>query len=83
MLAPRAARWDREASFPTDNYRDMHARGLLGICIPAAEGGRGAVMAWPPDGRGERVFAELFGLAGTGRCRPVPCPTAQRTAARP
>jgi alkylation response protein AidB-like acyl-CoA dehydrogenase len=42
VLAPRAARWDREASFPTDNYRDMHGNGLLGICIPEAEGGRGA-----------------------------------------
>mgnify|MGYP002780874944 CR=1 FL=1 len=42
VLAPRAARWDREASFPVDNYRDMHAEGLLGICIPVDEGGLGA-----------------------------------------
>ncbi|MDO9711671.1 acyl-CoA dehydrogenase family protein [Paracraurococcus lichenis] len=42
VLAPRAARWDREASFPTDNYRDMHGKGLLGICIPREEGGLGA-----------------------------------------
>jgi alkylation response protein AidB-like acyl-CoA dehydrogenase len=42
VLAPRAARWDREAAFPTDNYRDMHAEGLLGICIPEDEGGLGA-----------------------------------------
>ncbi|MDO9503024.1 acyl-CoA dehydrogenase family protein [Falsiroseomonas sp.] len=42
VLAPRAARWDREASFPIDNYRDMHREGLLGICIPAEEGGLGA-----------------------------------------
>jgi alkylation response protein AidB-like acyl-CoA dehydrogenase len=42
VLAPRAARWDREAAFPTDNYRDMHREGLLGICIPADEGGLGA-----------------------------------------
>jgi alkylation response protein AidB-like acyl-CoA dehydrogenase len=42
VLAPRAARWDREATFPVDNYRDMHAEGLLGICIPAEEGGLGA-----------------------------------------
>jgi alkylation response protein AidB-like acyl-CoA dehydrogenase len=42
VLAPRAARWDREASFPTDNYRDMHEAGLLGICIPAEDGGLGA-----------------------------------------
>ncbi|MCO6414716.1 acyl-CoA dehydrogenase family protein [Siccirubricoccus sp. KC 17139] len=42
VLAPRAARWDREASFPTENYRDMHRNGLLGICIPREEGGEGA-----------------------------------------
>jgi alkylation response protein AidB-like acyl-CoA dehydrogenase len=42
VLAPRAARWDRDAAFPIDNYRDMHAEGLLGICIPENEGGLGA-----------------------------------------
>jgi alkylation response protein AidB-like acyl-CoA dehydrogenase len=42
VLAPRAARWDREASFPTENYRDMHANGLLGVCVPAEDGGLGA-----------------------------------------
>jgi alkylation response protein AidB-like acyl-CoA dehydrogenase len=42
VLAPRAARWDREASFPTENYRDMHREGLLGVCVPAADGGLGA-----------------------------------------
>ena len=42
ILAPRAAKWDREAAFPIDNYRDMHAEGWLGICIPRAEGGLGA-----------------------------------------
>src|SRR5947209_3817063 len=42
VLAPRAARYDREASFPIENFRDMHAEGLLAICIPRAEGGLGA-----------------------------------------
>ncbi|MEI6160712.1 MAG: acyl-CoA dehydrogenase family protein [Roseococcus sp.] len=42
VLAPRAARWDREAAFPTDNYDDMRREGWLGICIPAADGGMGA-----------------------------------------
>jgi alkylation response protein AidB-like acyl-CoA dehydrogenase len=42
VLAPRAARWDREAIFPMENYRDMHREGLLGIGIPDAEGGMGA-----------------------------------------
>jgi alkylation response protein AidB-like acyl-CoA dehydrogenase len=41
-LAPRAARWDREAIFPTENYADMHRNGLLAICVPKAEGGAGA-----------------------------------------
>ena len=41
-FAPRAARWDREASFPFDNYADLRAAGLLGICVPAAHGGLGA-----------------------------------------
>jgi alkylation response protein AidB-like acyl-CoA dehydrogenase len=41
-FAPRAARWDREASFPFDNYADLRAAGLLGICVPTAHGGLGA-----------------------------------------
>jgi alkylation response protein AidB-like acyl-CoA dehydrogenase len=42
VLAPRASKWDRDATFPTDNYRDMHREGLLGVCIPKDEGGIGA-----------------------------------------
>jgi alkylation response protein AidB-like acyl-CoA dehydrogenase len=42
ILAPRAQKWDREAAFPIDNYRDMHAEGWLGVCIPREEGGLGA-----------------------------------------
>ena len=42
ILAPRAAKWDREAAFPIDNYRDMHTEGWLGVCIPREEGGLGA-----------------------------------------
>ena len=41
-FAPRAAEYDREAKFPTENYRDMANEGILGICIPEAEGGLGA-----------------------------------------
>jgi alkylation response protein AidB-like acyl-CoA dehydrogenase len=41
-FAPRAARHDREASFPFDNYADLRAAGLLGICIPREQGGLGA-----------------------------------------
>jgi alkylation response protein AidB-like acyl-CoA dehydrogenase len=44
-LAPRAAKHDREASFPIENFRDMHAEGLLAICIPREDGGVGADFA--------------------------------------
>jgi alkylation response protein AidB-like acyl-CoA dehydrogenase len=42
VLAPRAQKYDREASFPIENFRDMHPEGLLAICIPKEEGGLGA-----------------------------------------
>ena len=41
-FAPRAAQHDREASFPTENYRDLREAGLLAICIPRSHGGIGA-----------------------------------------
>jgi alkylation response protein AidB-like acyl-CoA dehydrogenase len=42
VLAPRAAQHDRDATFPLENFRDMHRAGLLGICIPEEDGGLGA-----------------------------------------
>ena len=42
VLAPRAAQHDRDATFPIENFRDMHGEGLLGICIPGEDGGLGA-----------------------------------------
>src|SRR6266446_4191844 len=42
VLAPRAEKHDREATFPIENFRDMHGEGLLGICILKQHGGLGA-----------------------------------------
>jgi alkylation response protein AidB-like acyl-CoA dehydrogenase len=42
VLAPRAAEHDRDATFPIENFRDMHGEGLLSVCIPKANGGVGA-----------------------------------------
>lgn len=44
-FAPRAATWDREASFPFANYDDLRDAGLLGICVPREYGGEGADFA--------------------------------------
>ena len=41
-FAPRAEKYDREASFPFENYDDLRAAGLLGLCVPKAHGGMGA-----------------------------------------
>ncbi|MFC7435588.1 acyl-CoA dehydrogenase family protein [Hydrogenophaga bisanensis] len=41
-FAPRAAQWDREASFPFANYDDLREAGFLKLCVPAGHGGLGA-----------------------------------------
>jgi alkylation response protein AidB-like acyl-CoA dehydrogenase len=41
-LAPRAARYDAEASFPFESYRDLHQAGLLALNVPKEYGGLGA-----------------------------------------
>jgi len=33
VLSARAAAHDRDATFPIENFRDMHGEGLLAICI--------------------------------------------------
>ena len=41
-FAKRAAKYDREASFPFENYADLKKAGLLGLCVPEKFGGMGA-----------------------------------------
>jgi len=41
-FAERAGRYDREASFPYENYAELRDAGLLGLCVPEKFGGRGA-----------------------------------------
>jgi alkylation response protein AidB-like acyl-CoA dehydrogenase len=38
----RAERHDRDATFPFDDYADLRAEGLLGLCVPERYGGLGA-----------------------------------------
>src|SRR4029453_1202007 len=44
-FAPRAAQWDRDATFPFANYDDLRQAGLLALCVPEAHGGHGADYA--------------------------------------
>jgi alkylation response protein AidB-like acyl-CoA dehydrogenase len=41
-FAERAAKYDREASFPIENYAELKRAGLLGLCVPQQFGGLGA-----------------------------------------
>jgi alkylation response protein AidB-like acyl-CoA dehydrogenase len=45
QLAARAAKYDREASFPHENYADLRKAGLLALCVPEPHGGLGADFA--------------------------------------
>ena len=40
-FAPRAARYDEEASFPFENYDDMRDAGILAMTVPEEHGGLG------------------------------------------
>jgi alkylation response protein AidB-like acyl-CoA dehydrogenase len=41
-FAGRADRYDREASFPYENFADLRAAGLYALCVPERFGGLGA-----------------------------------------
>ncbi len=41
-FAPRAARYDADATFPFENYDDLRDAGLLKLCVPTRHGGLGA-----------------------------------------
>jgi alkylation response protein AidB-like acyl-CoA dehydrogenase len=41
-FAARAERYDREASFPFENFAELREAGLLALCVPEKFGGRGA-----------------------------------------
>ena len=40
-FAERADTHDRDATFPSENWAELRDAGLLGLCIPAADGGLG------------------------------------------
>ncbi len=42
IIAKRSATFDREARFPTENWDDFKAAGLLGLAVPTTAGGLGA-----------------------------------------
>ena len=45
VMKERAVVYDRQASFPFENFADFRANGLLGVSVPARFGGLGASYA--------------------------------------
>jgi len=41
-IAPHAAGWDREHTFPREIFAQLGELGLMGVCVPEADGGAGA-----------------------------------------
>src|ERR671939_1930270 len=41
-VAPQAAAWDREHTFPKQVVQHLGELGLMGVCVPEANGGAGA-----------------------------------------
>ncbi|MYJ48434.1 MAG: acyl-CoA dehydrogenase family protein, partial [Acidimicrobiales bacterium] len=41
-FAERAPKYDRDASFPHENWADLADAGFLGLCVPKEVGGLGA-----------------------------------------
>jgi alkylation response protein AidB-like acyl-CoA dehydrogenase len=63
-IAPRAARYDREAVNPVESWRDLWEAGYLGATIPAAYGGLGVDMP---------TYVEILRVVGQG------CPSTAMT----
>lgn len=45
VMMERARIYDRDASFPVENFADFREAGLLGVCVPRQYGGLGASYA--------------------------------------
>jgi len=41
-IAPKAAQWDREHTFPREVFAQLGELGLMGVCVPQEHGGAGA-----------------------------------------
>jgi alkylation response protein AidB-like acyl-CoA dehydrogenase len=41
-IAPNAADWDRNHTFPSELFTELGELGLMGVCVPAEHGGAGA-----------------------------------------
>lgn len=75
-LAPNAARWDAESTFPREALAEMGRLGLLGITVPERWGGAGAdyvsmALALEEIARGDAATATVVSGHNSVGCMPV------------
>ena len=75
-LAPNAAQWDREATFPSAAIAKMGELGWLGMIAPAAYGGGGAdqvshALALEQIARGDGACSTIMSVHNSVACMPI------------
>lgn len=70
QFAPRAARYDAENIFPTENYADLRAHGLMALTVPKEYGGKelsslAYYMAMREMAKGDGSTALTFNMHAT------------------
>ena len=76
QLAPNAAAWDRDATFPADAIRGMADLGLLGMVVPEAWGGAGAdtlthALAIEEIAAGDGACSTIMAVHNSVACLPL------------
>jgi butyryl-CoA dehydrogenase len=75
-LAPFAAEWDRDASFPRDALAGLAALGLCGVCVPERWGGAGLdhvtlALALEEIAAGDGACSTVISVQNSVVCGPI------------
>jgi alkylation response protein AidB-like acyl-CoA dehydrogenase len=75
-LAPNAARWDRDATFPAEAVREMGELGLLGMLVPEEWDGAGAdhvayALALEEVAAGDGACSTVMSVHNAVACVPI------------
>lgn len=75
-LAPHAAEWDQEATFPAEAIREMGTLGLMGMLIPPEWDGAGTdnvayIMALEEIAAGDGACSTIMTVHNTVACMPI------------
>ncbi len=76
VLAPNAAKWDREKLFPRDALRGLAELGLYGVCVPEEWGGAGLdhvalALALEEVAAGDGACSTILSVNNSVVCAPI------------